>query len=84
MYKSALSATSAKRTLSFPEHLRIIDAHIANEANSMATLNKYIEQVRHPSSTYSLITDARDQVRRAMRTLEAARMVIASYEEGRV
>jgi len=84
MSQSPVSATSAKRTISFPEHLRIIDAHIANEANSMATLNRYIEQIRHPSTTYSLITDARDQVRRALRTLEAARMVIASYEEGRV
>jgi hypothetical protein len=81
MAHTPASPRSTKRVASYAEHLNIIDNFIAHEAGSMAAMNDYIEKVSHPSTTFGLIIDARDHVRKALRTLQAARLVIASYEE---
>ena len=70
-----------KRIITYPEHLNILDNFIADQAESMADLNKYIEDISHPNTTFSIVTDSRDHVRKALRSLQAVRLVIASYEE---
>jgi hypothetical protein len=81
MAHSSASPRVTKRVVTYPEHLNILDNFIADQAERMADMNKYIEDISHPNATFSIVTDARDNVRKALRSLQAARLVIASYEE---
>lgn len=81
MAHSSASPRVTKRVAEYPEHLNILDNFIADQADSMADMNTYIENISHPSTTFAIVVDARDHVRKALRSLQAARLVIASYAE---
>lgn len=75
------SSLSTKRSLSYAEHLKIVEGLITHQTNCMESMNKYIEQIRHPSTTFSMVIASRDKVCQSLRSLQGIKVLLNSYME---